>query len=235
MTEPEQPEVTDAAPSGSLRRLFKNSGIYALGGVGLKLMTALLAPIYTVILAPEQFGVWGLGSMLITGLMLAFNPALHGAVTRFYFDHEHEEAERRRFQGTIFSFLVVWSLFLAGILTLVGPQLFDALFDGLPFDTYGHFIIWTCVFSVLAVIPQATWTASEDAGKLVLINLATTATNLITAVGLVVLARIGVIGLFWARLAAVAVVAWPYLRFAKQHIQFTFDRKLLAGALAFSL
>lgn len=230
---PEQPAA--AAPVGSLRRLLKNSGIYALGGVGLKLMTALLAPIYTVILAPEDFGVWGLGSMLITGLMLAFNPALHGAVTRFYFDHEQAEAERRRFQGTIFTFLVVWSLFLAGVLTLIGPWLFAQLFDGLPFDVYGHFIIWTCVFSVLAVVPQATWTASEDAGKMVLINLATTTTNLVTAVGLVVLARVGVIGLFWARMLAVMVVAWPYLRFAKQHIQLTFDRKLLGAALAFSL
>ncbi len=242
MTEPTPPRAPgqpQAPPPESaaarLRRLAKNSGIYALGDIGIKLMTALLAPIYTVLLAPEDFGVWGLGSMLMTGLMLAFNPALHGAVTRFYFDHEHDEAERRRFQGTIVTFLLAWSVLLAGALLLVGPWLFGQLFDGLDFMPYGLFIVATCVLSTVGVVPRATWTASEDASRLVGINGLSTATNLAVAIGLVVLLKVGVVGLFAARLAAVAVITWPFVGFLRRHVRFVFDAKMLGAALAFSL
>lgn len=230
---PQPPQETAAV---RLRRLAKNSGIYALGNIGIKLMTALLAPLYTILLTPEAFGVWGLGSMLMTGLLLAFNPALHGAVTRFYFDHEHDLAAKQRFQSTIAIFLLSWASLLTVVLMLLGPWLFETLFEGgLRFWPYGFLIIATSAISVVGVVPRATWTASEKATRLVSINGLSTTTNLLTALGLVAVARVGVVGLFIARFAAVAVVTWPFVRFLRRHVRWVFEPHLLAQALRFSL
>ena len=124
----EAPEPGDLGSSQSrIARLFKNTGIYALGEVGLTLLSALLAPILTLFLTPAEFGLWSLALMLYTGFMHLCNPALHGAVTRFFFDHEHDGEAKRRFQGTILSFLLIWTLGVCVLATIFGDVLFAAI------------------------------------------------------------------------------------------------------------
>ena len=65
--------MTDEAPAlGSgrdrIRRLFENTGIYAIGEAGLSLLGALLVPILTAFLLPAEMGLWTLASGLLTGL-----------------------------------------------------------------------------------------------------------------------------------------------------------------------
>ena len=218
-----------------MARLFKNTGIYALGDIAIKLTTAFLAPIYTILMAPEELGVWTLGVMMITGLGFIYNPALHGAVNRFYYDHEHDEDAKRRFQSTINTFLMLWGILLTGALWVTGPWLFDALFDDLPFEPYGSIIVWIAFFNILSVVPKATWTASERSKAFVGVNVLASGVNVFGALALIGLAKVGVIGLFWARLLSVIIVAWPYARFLLNNVNLTLHLKDLASALRFSL
>ncbi len=236
---PEQGSKPSSAPLESqgkrVMRLFTHTGIYAAGTFGLQLLSALIVPIYTVLLAPEEYGLWALGSMLLIGLGNLYNPALHGAVTRYFFIHEHDEQARRRFQGTIVSFLLVWGLALTVLLTAFGPWLFDRLFVDLPFHPYGDLITWSCWLATLSVVPNAVWVASERPKTLVMFETLSNAANLLGALALVVLAGIGVLGLFWAKLLSVIVVGLPYIRYLARHVGLRWDGKALRWALVFSL
>lgn len=217
------------------KRMFKNTGVYTLGEVGLTLLSALLVPVWTVLLLPSEYGLWSMAMMLFIGLMHFCNPALNGAVTRFFFDHEHDEAAKRRFQGTIFSFLLGWSLLLCVILTLTGPWLFDALFEDIPFWPYGALVVWMAFLQVLGVVPKASWIASEQSKSFVGVNLLGSAVNVIGSLGLVALTGLGVLGLFYGRAASLLVLAVPFVIYAVRNIELTWSWNDMRSAMRFSL
>jgi len=225
----------ETGDGGRLKRLFTNTGIYMVGEFSIKLLSAFITPIYTILLLPEEYGVWSLSVMALAGLTYIFNPALHGAVTRFWFDHENTESARRRFQGTVLSFLLLWSTLLVILLNVVGVTLFDLIFVDLPFHPWGDFIVWIAYISTLSVVPKATWIAAERPKTVVGINLLATAVNLLGAIALVIFAHIGVIGLFWAKLASVIIVGFPYISYLRKNVSLAWDNSMLKQALAFSL
>jgi O-antigen/teichoic acid export membrane protein len=216
-------------------RLFKNTGIYTLGEAGLQLLSALLMPILTAFLLPAELGLWALASALLTGFMHFCNPGLHGAITRFYFDHEHDAAARQRFQGTIATFLLIWSLGLCVIATATGPAVFAALFDEIPFWPYGVLVIWMALLSVLGVVPKATWVASERSTAFVGINLLGSAVFVFGSLGLVRFTDLGVLGLFFGRAASLLVLAVPFVIYGLRHTKPAWNWVDLRAALAFSL
>jgi O-antigen/teichoic acid export membrane protein len=232
--------MTDGAPSlGSgrdrIRRLFANTGIYAIGEAGLALLSALLYPILTAFLLPAQMGLWKLASALLVGLGHLCNPGLHGAITRFYFDHEHDVAHQQRFQGTVSTFLLVWSLSLCVSLTVAGPTLFAKLFPEIPFWPYGAMVIWMAFLSVLGVVPKAAWVAAERSKSFVGVSLLGSAVFLFGSLGLVKFAHLGVLGLFLGRAASLVVLAVPFVLYALRHTKPAWNWTDLRAALAFSL
>jgi O-antigen/teichoic acid export membrane protein len=218
-----------------LKRLFANMSIYALGELGLTLLTAIFTPLLTFYLLPAELGTWSMSLMLYSGLSTICGLALHGAVTRYYYEHEFDASARRRFQGTISAFLLGWSLSLCVLLTFIGPQLFDVLFEDLPFWPYGGFVVWMAFLSVSSVVPKATWAAAERSRAFVAVSALGSATNLFASLGLVMFTSLGVLGLFWGRTASLAVVAIPFGLYWWRRVGFAWHLGDLKSALAFSL
>lgn len=220
---------------GRLQRLFSNTTIYAVGDIGLQLLSAVFIPILTLLLSPAELGTWSMSIMVLIGLGHLFNPAMHGAITRYYYDHEHDETARRRFQGTVATFLFVWALSLSIILTVVGPSLFERLFVDLPFYPYGVFIIWMAFGNIMGVIPKATWTAAERSKIFVGINMLATSVSLIGSIALIMVFKLGVLGLFWGKSLSIFIVAIPYLYYLVKRVGFDWHPSLLKRAMQFSL
>ncbi len=232
---PSQPDPPVEGENKRFKRLFKNTAIYALGEIGLQVLTAVFTPLLTFYLAPAELGIWSLSLMLFTGFSTICGLALHGAVTRFYYEHEFDEPARRRFQGSILSFLLLWSLSLCIALTLVGPQLFDAMFNDLPFWPYGAFIVWMTFIGISGVVPKATWAAAERSKIFVGINLLGSTTNLVGSLGLVMFTGLGVIGLFWGKTASLLVLAIPFAIYSIRQVGLAWNGSDIKSALAFSL
>jgi O-antigen/teichoic acid export membrane protein len=230
---PEPPAL--GSPRERIGRLFKNTGIYAIGEAGVSLIGALLIPIMTALLLPAELGLWTLAAGLLTGFMQLCNPGLHGAITRFYFDHEHDAARRQRFQGTVATFLLIWSLGLCVIATVSGPVVFAAMFDEIPFWPYGVLVIWMAFVSVLGVVPKATWVAAERSTSFVGVSLLGSAVFVFGSIGLVKFAGVGVLGLFYARAASLLVLAIPFVIYGLRHTRPAWNWADLRVALAFSL
>jgi O-antigen/teichoic acid export membrane protein len=230
MTEP-----TLGSARERLRRLYSNTGIYAAGDAAVKLLNVLLAPILTRLLLPAELGIWGLATMVFTGFMQLCNPALHGAVTRFYFEHEHEPEAQKRFQGTVASFLLVWSFLLCIVATITGDTLFAALFDDFPFWPYGALVVWMVLLATVGVVPKAIWLAAEKSKSLVGINLLGSAVEVLGQLGLVAFTSLRVLGLFFGRAASLLVIAIPLLSYSLRNVRLRWSWADLRSALRFSL
>lgn len=223
------------SPRERIKRLFKNTGIYGIGEVVIALLGVALLPIITHKLSPAEYGIWSLGLMVLYGFTILCNPALNGAVSRFFYDHEHDEPRKRRFQGTVFSLLMLWSLGLCVLTTLIGPWLFDALFVELPFWPYGALVVWMTFLTMFGVIPRAVWVAAERPASFVGIKLLGSTVEMLGQLGLVVIAGIGVLGMFYGRAASLLVLAIPFVIYTVRHIQPAWSWDDLRSALRFSL
>ena len=154
--------------------------------------------------------------------------AVHG-------DKDEQEEERRRFQGTILSFILVWAGGLSLIAMLAGPWLFDAAFSDLPFWPYGAFVVVMAFGGVLGAVPKAIWVAAEKSKTFVSVALLGSGVNLLGSLALVAFTALGVLGLFWGRTASVFIVAIPYLVFCARKVGLAWHGPDLRRALAFSL
>jgi O-antigen/teichoic acid export membrane protein len=236
MSEPQPTQTPEVEAEGTrFRRLLANTSIYALGELGLRFLTAIFTPLLTYYLAPAELGVWSLALMLFVGFSTVCGLGLHGAITRFYYDHEFDEPARRQFQGTTLSFLLLWSLTLCLGMTWLGPALFDIAFTDLAFWPYGAFVVWMSFISIIGLVPRAIWAAAERSRLFVSINVLGSVTNLVGSLGLVMFTGLGVLGLFWGRTASLLVLAIPFTIYSVRRVGLAWDSSDLRSALAFSL
>ncbi len=229
---------TTASPGAAAergRRMLRNTGVYAIGEGLLQVLSAVLAPVLTWLLPTRELGIWGLGLLLLTGLNYLYNPALHGAINRFFYDHEHDEIARRRFQSSIFTFLLVWSLGLSILLSLVGPWLLSKIAPAVAFRPDGLLIVWTAFFTIFSVVPTTTWIAKEASSPYVAVRAAGTVIFLGASVGLVATTHLGATSLFLARFASVFVVGVFLGAHSFRHAGLGWSRRDLGKAFAFSL
>lgn len=219
-------------PAGG--RVLRNAGLYTVAELALRLTSAFLVPLYTRVLTPGELGVWSLATMLVAALSLAYNPALHGSVTRYFFELESRPAELRRFLGTVSTFLLGWSVVLTTVLFLAGPWVFAVAFRALPFSPFGRLVVLISALSVLEVVPKAVWSSAERAGRFVSVSLAASLLNVTSSILFVALG-FGVEGLLWARVASTALLGGPLLWWTIRNVGFAFHLPDLRKALSFGV
>jgi O-antigen/teichoic acid export membrane protein len=229
------PHAELAGGRGRTQRLFGNALIYTLGNAALQVLSAFAAPILSRLLVPSAYGIWSMANALAGGLNQVYGLALHGAVTRFYFDHEADQAEQRRFQGSIFSLVAAWAAALSILLTLLGPWIVPAAFSDFAFVPYGLLTIWISFLSVLTLVPKAIWAAAERSKSFVAIETGASALFTLSSLALVAFTSLGVMGLFWGRLLSLAVVAAPCLLLWFRTLGVHWHWPSMAKAIAFSL
>jgi O-antigen/teichoic acid export membrane protein len=225
------------SPPQSARRLFQNGAIYAAGDLGLKALTALFLPILTFYLTPQEVGLWSLALTLVAALSTLFNLALHGAVTRFFYDFEGPEhrARRRAFMGTVLTWLLCWGAACALALYWVGPQLLAVWSPSFPFWPYGGAAIAIAALGALGSVPQALWAAEERPRLFVGVSALGTTLDVVGSLSLVVVFGLGVWGLVWGRLLSAGVLALVFLGYSLREIGLAWRPEDLRRALRFSL
>jgi O-antigen/teichoic acid export membrane protein len=218
-----------------MKRLLVNTFVYTLGEVALQILTVVFMPLLTRFLSPGDLGRYSLVTMVVSVLAHVYNPALHGAVTRFYYEHEQDAAARRRFQGTIVTFLLGWGALLTLVYALIGPLVLPRVLPSLDFASFGWFIPVIAGLGVLGVVPTAAWAASERSKAFIGATLLSSTVNLGGSLLFVAVFGMAVHGLLWGRTLSLSILAIPYLIYISRHIGLSFDRALLARALRFSV
>ena len=106
---------------GEARRLIKNTGIIAVGGMATKLVQFLLLPLYTTVLAPAEYGAVDYLNTIALFCVPVASLLMDEALFRFLIDCKTEEDRRRAVTATIGVLAVGCVLFavLMGVLELV--------------------------------------------------------------------------------------------------------------------
>ncbi len=218
-----------------LGRIAKNTSIYSVGELAARMVAFALVPVYTLLLAPEDLALWGLGAMALQLLTTVYGLGIPGGLLQFQYDFLDDEEGRRRCNGAAAAFLLVWPLGLHLVLEAVGPGLFAAALPDLPWDPYGRLVSVAAVLGTAAVVPIAVWTSQERPRPFILLNITRSFLEAGLVVGLLATTAVGVLAIFYGKLVGAAVVGVPLVVYTFRRVDLGWRREHLVPLLAFSI
>jgi len=127
-------------------KIGKNSLIYWIGAIVPQFTGFLLLPVYTRYLTPSDYGILAMLALIATPLTVLLGLRLNTAVMRFFFDYEGKE--RKAYLGTIFLFLMAYSLPICLCLIFLGEPLFEKFFKSEEVAFY-PLIVWQIIITYL--------------------------------------------------------------------------------------
>ena len=158
-----------------LKKLFKQTAIYGLATVLPRMLSVLLVPLYTAVMAPEKYGV----VIIIFSWVAIFNVFLaYGLETAFFRFYNKNENKDVVVSTSLISILATTVFFL-----VVGLLLQDTLSD--VFDVgpvYIKYLILIAVLDALVMIPFAWLRANEKPMKYAVVKITNVVINLMIAI-----------------------------------------------------
>jgi O-antigen/teichoic acid export membrane protein len=214
--------------------LFRNLAIYGLGDVATSLVSLLLLPVYTRYLSTEDYGIIAMLLTIEAVAKILFRWGVDTAFMRMYFDCS-DQAGRQRLASTLFFFLVAvnGTLLLAGVL---GAQ----WLSGLLFETTRYSLLIALVIANTFVvgfyfIPFQVLRIREESRMFISLVFGRSAGTILARLLLVIVARMGVLGVVAADVLVTAVFTVVMIRWYTPLIRPVFSRPVLNEALAFGL
>jgi O-antigen/teichoic acid export membrane protein len=219
-----------------LKRIFKDSLLYGLGGVLPKVISVLLVPLYTHFLSPSDYGVMSLAALLaaLVGQILLLG--LVGSVARFC----RADSDPETAGSLLFSVLVadlVFSGVLLAVLLAFGPRLFDAIGVGkdVPFNPYLAVAFAGAFLSGPIALLQGVLRTRGMAPRFAVLAIVSFGLNAAFTVYFVAFAREGALGSLKGTTYAAAIVGAYSVYAMWRWVNPRFSWPLLGEALAFGL
>ena len=221
----------------NLLKLGKESIIYGLGSILIRLTTFALLPIYTNTFTPKEYGLISLGYVFLgfAGIILHFG--LDASLLKFY--KSCEKNEQPLYVTNAYIFLLLTNiLFLFIQLLLYKPLSGVILGDG--FSSIMILLSLILFFDVLWSVPMLMMRADNKPSKFISFNLISVFITLTLNIVLVVNMGMGISGVFISNLVSSFVLfllTFYYLwgKFHIQHVDSLILRKLLGFGSPFIL
>lgn len=217
-----------------LKQFIKDSGIYGISGVITRGISLILVPFYTRVLTPGDYGVIDLVSIIGAIVSFTFPLEITQAIARFYPDCLNKEESKQYASTALFFTIATFGLFLFLIQTFSLP-LSHTLFDS-------EKLINVLRVSGLAILSnglfyfvqnQLRWRLEPKRNAICSVVYSIFTIGL--SIYLVLILRIGVIGVFWAQFigGAIAFVFGFYLSLSSYALIFRVPK--LKEMLIFSI
>lgn len=216
-----------------VKRVFKDSVIYGLGGLLPKIAGIVLVPIYTRFLLPADYGLMSLVSMITTMVGVVMMLGQSGSLTLFFRTSQTEgsEDEVRSLLFSVVTFTLLFSGLLFALLLVVGPALMPYLVKSneLAFNPYVIVGLATALFGIPLGLLQAVNRARGQAITHTIFQLTNFTLNTGFTIYFVVALRQGGLGSLKGTLVAAAllcpVALWLLAREMKPKFSMPWLRK----------
>lgn len=210
----------------ALLRLARGGLVYGLGGVLQRFLGLLLLPFFTRELAPNDYGVVALITVLTVAMTGLFNLGTGNSMGVLYFREGTETGRRSALVWTNFSLLLVNSLLLYVALYFAAPLLSSWMFQSTNHQELIRLGLLALVFGTLAEPWLAHLRMEQRAVRYVLLTLASSLLTIALSVWLVLVLQRGVAGLLLAgalgQLSLLCACLWFIARKLPIRIDFSF-------------
>ena len=217
-----------------LKELSVNLTVYGVGDVAVQIASFLLLPLYVHVLSPSDYGAIALLLTVEQILRVVYRWGIDASFMRFYYDCADQPA-RQTLASTIFFFLITVSgmVLVAGVSAspVLAPQLFGR--DGFTLPLQLVFI--NTFLGSLSFLPFHVLRIEGRARTYVTLTFSTNLATLVAKFVLVVVVRMGVLGMFLGDLVVAVMLAIVLLPRYGALIRPVFSVPLLRRCLRFGL
>lgn len=216
-------------------KVVKNSLIYILAFFFQGSFTFLLIPVYTLYLSPVEYGALGVIISMINLLTTVYLFATHGAITRFYFDYHKNKTKMNSLLGSIFTFVIVISLFSTSALIYFQDQLTNYFLKGISFYPYIFLGLLVGLLSPYYYLFQAILQAEQRGMKNGLVSISYYLTNTILILTSLIFLKMKVEGVLLAMIATNVLFIVYLIKDFIPNFKLTVNLKILFSVLSYSM
>lgn len=216
----------------ALKRLTGESVVYGLGQVSGRAVQLLLVPILTRILTPEAYGIGELVIAYSQTAVLIMVFGMDGALARFFYQ-EPDRAARIRMASTSLLFRLATGGAVAAALVLASGPIADLTLGGGAYRKYLLLGAVTLPFTLLVLFANDLLRVTFQPWKFIALNLVQTVVTAGVSIWLVVVERVGVVGVLYGRLAGDGAAALAGLLLVRHTIRLHFERAVLGRMLSY--
>ena len=221
----------------NLLTLGKESIIYGLGSILIRLTTFALLPIYTNTFSPEEYGIISLGYVFLGFMTVVLHFGLDAALLKFY--KSCEKSEQSIYVTNTYIFLLLINILLLAIQLIF----YDSLSSVILGNQYSSIMIllsFILFFDVLWSVPMLMMRADNKPNKFVLFNLISVFVTLALNIVLIVNMKMGISAVFISNLISSAllfILTYQYLfkKFNIKHLDYSIIHKLINFGYPFIL
>ncbi len=217
-----------------LKSLLKNSLIYSLSGITGNFIGIFLVPVYTRIFSPAEYGVIDLIATVTAFLNLFLIVGLDSAVGRYYVDAENNEDKKLTASTTLF-YLIVSSFPAILILVLFSKHISNLIFGEATYSIFLTVALASIPFSVLFAHFQNMLKWRFQPGLYATTSVGSLLFQVCLTIYLVVFLRIGIIGIYIARLATTVIFSTIGFWLTRSSFSLVFSFKRLKELLYFGV
>ncbi len=217
-----------------LKKTFKHTVIYGLGGLISHAVGFLLIPVYTRYLSPNDYGVVAMVMIYITVLEIVMRMGVDSALFKVYFEEKDEES-RRTLVTTTFLFQLAAGGLIFALTYPFSDGLSDLFFGTRDYTVYFQFATASQLLVMLRVVPLSVIRARERPGIFSILNVIRFALVMGFNILFVVILEAGPLGIvqaqFYAALVLLPVFLVITLRHMRPHLSWTQLKRLASFGL----
>lgn len=215
-----------------LKQLLSDSMAFSLVLMGNKLVGMLLFPIFTRSLDTAQYGDWDMTNSLAMVLTYLCILGTDSALAFYYFDNK-PEIERKRYFTAALLFPVILGTGLVIAALFVSAPLSSILYQN-PSD-YAHLFLYAMIMILANIIIHQILAYARYTRRVWTFNLGTAAYVIgssLWSIGFVVIANMGVVGIFLGQIvgqwSVALVLLWLFRHQLTRSVQWDYLKRLLA-------
>jgi len=217
-----------------LKKTFKHTVIYGLGGLISHAVGFLLIPVYTRYLSPNDYGVVAMVMIYITVLEIVMRMGVDSALFKVYFE-EKDEDSRRSLVTTTFLFQLAAAGAIFALTFPFSDGLSDLFFGNKDYTIYFQFATASQVLVMIRVVPLSVIRAKERPGVFSILNVIRFALVMGFNILFVVILEAGPLGIIQAQFYAALALLPVFLIITIRHMRPRLSWRLLKRLTSFGL
>jgi len=218
-------------------KVIENSFLYTFSTLLVKAVSFLLLPVYTMFLAPADYGITNLayGFLDVATYIVSFS--IYSAIIRFHADYKEDTEKLKRFYGTGVTFLSLSGAVFLALGIIFRKLVISWFFQGVAFYPAVLLVLLTLTFYSLHFLHQSILQGIQQGRKLTKINLVVFAIQVGLNLLLIGFFRLGAAGVllasFLLNLGYTVFMMYDLRRTGL--ITFCIDGAILRETLAYSI
>jgi len=221
----------------SIKRVLINSSYYTIGSVLTRSIGFFMLPVYTHFLSTHEYGQVNYLNSFIQVMIFIASFSLFVSVPRFYVKYRNDDFVLKRLIGTIYISMFIFGGIFFVVMMLLRNTISPYLFPDIEFYPLVVIAIVTVVFMTIHSMHQQVLIVMARGMQTLRVNAAVFLSQAIINVFLIVVLRLGALGILLSQLSVFVVYAiYAYFDLKlKNVIVLCWDKKLLIEALKYSV